>query len=93
MNKTCAIALMAALAGCASSGIVPTGQDTYIVSKAGAGGGFTSGSTVKAAVYVEANEFCAKSSKFVEKISDNSTEAAFGKFPSAELQFRCVAKQ
>jgi hypothetical protein len=84
-------ALTLIIGGCASSGIVPTGQDTFIVSKTG--GGFQSGATVKAAVYVEANDFCAKSGNVIETISTHETEAGFGKQPSAELQFKCVARR
>lgn len=89
--KRILIAAMAALAGCASTGIVQTGDGTYMVAKKSAAGVFTSGATVKAGLYQEASDFCAKDGKVVETITATSANAIpFARMPQAEINFRCV---
>lgn len=93
MNKTCVIVLMAALAGCASSGIIPTGPDTYMVTKKSAGGLFTSGNAVLADLYIEANEYCSHRGQVVDTVNTNAQNAIpFARVPNARLDFKCVAK-
>lgn len=87
------IGAAALLAGCASTGIVPTGDGTYMVAKKSAAGAFTSGATVKAALYEEANAFCEKSGQVVQTISATSANAIpFARMPQAEINFRCVPR-
>ena len=84
---------LAVLAGCASSGIIPIGGDTYMVTKKSAGGLLVSGSQVKADLYVEANEYCGKQGKEVQTVTATAQNAMpFVRMPNAELQFKCVAK-
>jgi hypothetical protein len=78
------------LLGCAmSSGVVPAGNDSYLISRSEKGFD-TTGSRVKADAIREASEFCAKSGKSVEII--NATEKDMVPFRSdaqAEVQFKC----
>ena len=81
------------VAGCASSGVIPIGSDTYMLTKTSAGGAFVSGAAVKGDLYVEANKFCADKNLVVETVEASSKNAIpFARMPSAELHFRCVAK-
>lgn len=93
MRKIGAIFTAITLAGCASSGVIPFGQDTYMVTKKSAGGMFVAGSQVKADLYIEANEYCARSGKTVETVSATSQNAIpLTRMPNAELQFRCAVR-
>ena len=80
------------LAGCASSGPVAMGKDTYMITKQSAGGLFVSGSSVKAEILAEANAFCARSGKAIELLSSDAKNAIpFAHMSGAEIQFKCVA--
>lgn len=84
--------LTSLLAACASSGVIPTGPDTYMLTKTSAGGVFVSGSSVKAQLYKEANRFCESKGLAVDTVDATSKNAIpFARMPSAELHFRCVA--
>lgn len=94
MKTIIAIVAVLALVGCASSGPVQTGKDTYMISKQSAGGVAVPGSKVKAAIIREANEFCATSGRETELIDSSSKNAIpFARLSSAEITFKCVAKQ
>ena len=81
------------LAGCASSGVIPTGPDTYMLTKTSAGGVFVSGSSVKGDLYIEANRFCSDKGLVVDTVDATSKNAIpFARMPSAELHFRCVPR-
>lgn len=89
--RRCGLVLCVALAGCASSGVQRTGPDTYMLSKTGAGGIFSSGSAVKADLYSEANAFCAGKGMVAETVNADAKNAIpFVRMNSAELEFRCV---
>lgn len=92
MRLLCSFLACAALVGCASSGVIPTGPDTYMITKTSAGGVFVSGSSVKGKLYIEANKFCASKGLIVDTVEASSKNAIpFARMPSAELHFRCVA--
>lgn len=87
------IATIAFLAGCASTGIVPMDQGSFMVSKQSAAGIFGTPEGVKADVYTEANAHCARTGQAVETISlDVKGAIPFVRTGSAALQFRCIAK-
>ena len=92
--KTIALCSMAAasLIGCASSGVIPTGADTYMLTAKSAGGLFTNGNAVLANLYKEANTFCAsQGGKVVQTTSTNAQNAIpFARMPNAKLEFKCV---
>jgi hypothetical protein len=88
------IVLLAAftLASCAAnSGVVPMGNDTYMVSRQAATG-FSGSGTLKADALTEANQYCSAQRKTLNVT--NTTEAqppyVLGNFPKAEVQFTCV---
>ena len=80
---------LVALAGCTSpTGIVPIGNGIYMSSKLG---GMTtySGGQVKAELFKEAGEFCAKQGKQVTPLNSSSIDTITTNYASAEIQFRC----
>lgn len=84
--------LVILLAGCASnSGVVPIGQDTFMVSRQAATG-FSGSGTLKAEAFKEANQYCQNQKKTLQVV--NTSEAKppyiFGNFPKAEVQFMCL---
>lgn len=80
------------LSGCAT-GIIQTDKDVYMSQKSSAGGAFGDPQGVLADLYVEANDFCAKSNKAVETISTNPEKGIPFVRPSrATLNFRCISK-
>ncbi len=80
-----------ALAGCASSGPVPIGKDTYMITKQSSTG-FHSGASVKADLYREAGEFCAKTGLEFQPVGENAKDGVPGfRFANAEVVFRCLA--
>jgi hypothetical protein len=83
--------LVILLCSCSSSGVVQTGEDTYIISKKSAGGGFVTGSGAKTELYQEANKFCAKNGRFVETVKATSIDGIpLVRIAGAELEFKCV---
>jgi len=88
--RTAIICFATILAGCAtSSGIVPTGPDSYMVSRS-AGWGSANASSVLADDYREANEFCAKDGKKMETVHTQTSPMYFGHRPEAQLDFMCL---
>jgi len=79
------------LAGCASTGVVSTGNNEYIVSKTDVGDVWHEGSKVLVKLYVEGNEFCAAKGLALERISESSQDGrVFVRNASATLRFRCI---
>ena len=77
--------------GCASTGVVSTGKDEYMISKTDMGDTWHQGSKVLAKLYIEANEFCEKKHMTVERISEETADGkTFVRNASATLRFRCV---
>ncbi len=62
---------------------------TYMIAKRSAQVGFGPPDGVKADVYNEANEFCAKTQKEVETINLQVTNSGLGRPGNVSLQFRC----
>lgn len=87
------LVLLCALTGCASTGIVPMNKGTFMVAKKSAGGLFVTGEEVKADLYKEAAEHCAKTGQAVETIKAEGKNAIpFARTSQASLEFRCVDK-
>jgi hypothetical protein len=79
------------LTGCASSGPVPMGKDTFLITKQSSTG-FHSAGSVKADIYREANEYCAGQGKQFQPVSDRGTDGQPGRsFANAEVTFRCLS--
>lgn len=82
------------LTGCASTGIVPTGRNEYMISKTDMGDVWHTGAKVLAKLYIEANEYCTKKNMSVEKISEETNDGkVFVRNANATLRFRCVSSE
>lgn len=81
-----------ALTGCASNaGVVPTGPDSYLVSKQAATG-FSGADTLKVDALKEANEYCLKKEKQVKVTHTSEAKPPYvmGNYPRAEVEFMCL---
>lgn len=91
MRQTIVVLSLLSLSACASStGIVPMGQDTYMVSHGG-GSAFTSTGAMKAECIQEAAEYCSKNSKVFQVTHTQESPAWPGHFATAEVQFMCLS--
>jgi hypothetical protein len=77
------------LVACSSTGVVPMDSGTYLIAKRSAQAGFGPPDGVKADVYREANDFCAKEQKNVETINLEVTDSGFARPGNVSLHFRC----
>lgn len=86
--------LLSALAGCASNtGVVPTGQGSYIVAKQAATG-FPGLGNLKAEALEEASRYCVSQQGqghelFVVRATETQPPYVLGNYPRAEIEFRC----
>ena len=90
--KTNRYFLLMILVGCASnSGVVPIGDNTFMVSRQAATG-FSGLGTLKVDALREANYFCLSQNKKLHVISATEAEPPFilGNFPKADVRFNCV---
>jgi hypothetical protein len=78
------------LAGCQSTGVVPTGQDSYYIGKKDGSPGLGVSLGNKAAVYREADTFCRQKGLEVKTLNESVTPASPGRLGSMELLFKCV---
>ena len=90
MNKVISVLTIATLFGCASSGVVETGPNSYMLAKSE--WGFTSGAVHSARLMQEASQFCNSKGTQINVISTNSNDVQFGKTPAAEVRFQCIEK-
>lgn len=90
--KNILILLMTLLSACThTSGVVPTGNDTFIVSRSEKGLD-TTGSLVKADAIKEANEFCSLNGKTIEIIKATQKDMVpFRSDAQAEVEFKCIS--
>jgi len=79
------------LSGCATtSGVVPMGSDTYMISRSEKAFDAT-GSRVKADALKEANAYCASNGKNIEIVNANSKDMVpFKSDAQAEVVFKCA---
>lgn len=78
------------LTGCASSGVVQTAPDTYMIAKSE--WGFTSGAVHAARLAQEASDYCRSLGKVVKVTSIQKNDVELGKTPAATVNFQCVAQ-
>ncbi|MFZ6749012.1 hypothetical protein [Undibacterium sp. Ren11W] len=78
------------LAGCQSTGVIPMGQDSYMIGKKDGSPGVGVSFSNKAEVYQEANAFCRGKKLEVKTVEVTTTPAGLGRLGSTELQFKCV---
>ena len=94
MKTIVVLSITLVLTGCVSTGVVPIGNNSYMISKKSAGCGFSSAEGTKADLYVEANAYCEKQNKEIETVDAITRDGVpFVRCASAELQFRCVEKK
>lgn len=78
------------LTGCKSTGVIPMGQDSYMIGKKDGSPGLGVSLSNKAAVYREANAFCQAKGLEVMTLHCTTTPAMPGQLGSTELYFKCV---
>ena len=81
------------MAGCsAQTGVVPTGQNSYLVAKQAATG-FPGLGNLKAEALQEANQYCVGrgSDLFVTRSTETQPPYVLGNYPRAEIEFRCAS--
>lgn len=78
------------LVGCASTGVIPMDQDSYMIGKKDGSPGLGVSLSNKAAVYTEANTFCRSKGLEVQTLNVLTTPAAIGQLGSTELHFKCI---
>jgi len=86
----CAAAI--ALTGCAtSSGVTPLGEDTFSISRNGAGF-WSSTAQVKAEALKDAESYCVSKGRKLQVVRTDQHEMSGrpGDFPGAEVQFMCL---
>jgi len=84
-----ALLLTALISGCTTSGVVPVGPNTYLITKSV--WGFSGAAPIKAEAIKEAADYCASHGKvlMVTKTVENGVK--FGTTPSAEVYFKALA--
>jgi len=88
-NKAWQVLILFFLCGCVnvrSTGVVPAGDDTYMVSQSG---GMVTGTEIKADLFREANEYCQKKGKALKVVRETSRDDIFVRSASAEIRFKC----
>lgn len=78
------------VASCASTGVIPVGEDLYYIGKKDGTPGLGVDLENKAEVYKEANSFCEQKGLSLEVVEENITPAAPARLGSTELKFKCV---
>ena len=87
--KHIVIFLILLFTACSSTGVVPMDKGTYMIAQRSAQVGFGPPTAVKADVYKEANEFCAKKQKVVKTLNLKVTNSGFAKPGNVSLEFKC----
>ncbi len=88
------MSLLCLFTGCASTGVVPTGSNEYMIAKTDMGDTWHTGTKVLAKLYIEANEYCASKNMSLEKISEETNDGkVFVRNANATLRFRCIPEQ
>ena len=83
------IFLILLFTACSSTGVVPMDSETYMIGKRSAQVGFGPPSAIRADVYKEANEFCAKKQKVVKTLNLKVTNSGLAKPGHVLLEFKC----
>lgn len=93
MRRLIILASIMALAGCASSGPVPIGKDTYMITKESAGGIFANTSAIKGELFKEGYTYCQQQGKVFQVVRTHEQPAIpAARMPSAEVQFMCLTE-
>ena len=77
----------------ASSGVIPVGNNVYMISRSEKGFD-TTGSRVKADALKEANKFCLSNGKELEIVKTSQEDMKpFRSDAQAEIEFKCITKK
>ena len=88
-RATAAILAAVILTGC-STGVVPAGPQTFMISVT-EGPGLTNGGAAKARTYREASQWCDKRGLVMVPIASNTHPTqVFGRYAGSELTFRAL---
>jgi hypothetical protein len=88
ISAVTALIAMSLFSGCTSSGVIPAGPDTYMISAGGAG--FSTGG-VRARTYRNAQKFCDERGLVFVPVSFDAQEGVYGRrVPTADLVFRAL---
>ena len=92
MKTLLCVVTIGLLSGCAANtGVIPIGQDTFMVSRQAATG-FSGSGNLKAEVFGEANQYCKSNGKVLQVVSTQEAAPPYilGNYPKAEVQFMCL---
>lgn len=87
MKKILALVSVLTLVGCGSTGVVPVGQNRYMISDSSSLS--WNGGSVMANIIKEGSEFCSKQGKQFELIGNKTEDAGLYKSATAEVYFTC----
>jgi len=91
MKKILALVSVLALVGCASSGVIPVGNNKYMISDSN--GVYWEGGSVLVDIIKEGTEYCAKQGKQFELLEQKTEDAQAGligrRTASAQVYFTC----
>ena len=76
------------VSACSSTGVVPMDEGVYMIAKRSAQVGFGPPDGVKADVYKEANDYCAKTKQKIETVKLVMTNSSFAKAGNVSLEFK-----
>lgn len=77
------------ITGCASTGVIPIGADSYFIGKKDGTPGIGVSLENKASVYKEANDFCKKNNQTMIILDEKTIASIPARLGSTELKFRC----
>lgn len=89
-TKIVIVVFAIAATGCASTGVIPTGQNTYTISKKDGSPGVGVSLGDKVTVYKEAGAFCKSKGLEVKTITFDQTPTYPFHLGVTELEFSCV---
>lgn len=91
MKKLICVSIILLLSACANtSGVVPLGDDSYLISRSEKGFDVT-GSAVKADAIKEANEYCKSKGKNIKILKATQKDMVpFKSDAQAEIEFKCI---
>lgn len=87
MRKLLILCTTLTLIGCTSTGVVPVGQNKYMISDSSSLS--WNGGSVMASIVKEGTEFCAKQGKQFELVGNKTEDAGWNKSATAEIYFTC----
>jgi hypothetical protein len=89
MKVITAVTILAALAGCATtSGVVPTGKDTYVIATPGAMG-YAWEDAQKAEALQQASDYCKNLGKQLLPINTAKAQGGLGRIAADAVEFTC----